>query len=161
MSDVRSVNKIWVHEVLITWQKKWAPWSAQRKGGRGSQAGPDWATNSRERASTEEVTFMSVPPWLLRNLSYIWVRHTIDKLQERKELREMPVSQRGEGVGSISRVEVTPSRDRVFSTGTLTFGLASRWSKIISQKSDNFEKHFSYFIKFGLRLVSKTWEIYL
>ena len=44
----------------------------------------------------------------------------IFKIYSRKEI---PVSQRGEGVGSISRVEVTPRRDRVFSTGTLTFGI--------------------------------------
>ena len=50
----------------------------------------------------------------------------IFKIYSRKEI---PVSQRGEGVGSISRVEVTPSRDRVFSTRILTFDLASRWSK--------------------------------
>lgn len=59
-----------------------------------------------------------------------------------------PVPKSREWVSAISGVEVTPSRDRVFSTRILTF-------EIISQKWNNFEKHFSYII-FGLRLVPKT-----
>ena len=60
--------KFWFSQIFIlllcTWNQ---PWFAQRNGGSGSQVGPDWATNWRDRARTEEVTFMSVPPWLLEN----------------------------------------------------------------------------------------------
>ena len=110
----------------------WLPWSAHLKGGRGSQVGPDWATNSRDRASTEEVTFMSVPPWLLLYIADLCLEaklniamhldmklHTVYKSQCRQPQNrlEIPVSQSREWVGAISRVEVTPSRDWVFSAG--------------------------------------------
>merc|ERR1719384_1365859 len=51
-----------------------------------------------------------------------------------------PVSQRGEGVGSISRVKVTPSRDRVFSTvrgRTVAGGEGVLGVVVVPHESDN------------------------
>ena len=67
--------------------------------------GPDWAMNCRLRASLLVVTFMSVPPWLLR------MRRV--RAHDGPLLLPLPVAQRGEGVGAGGGVQVAPRRDRV------------------------------------------------
>ena len=83
----------------------WKSCSDHLKGGRGSQVGPDWAMKVSCLASFRLVTFMSVPPWLLKDidesLDQIWI---------------VPVTKGREWIGSISRVKITSGRYGIFST---------------------------------------------
>ena len=61
---------------------------------------------------------MSVPPWLLRITSLVFHICSAHICRGVKIKRMTPMSEGGEGVSAISRVEVTTSGDRVFSAGS-------------------------------------------